>query len=35
MGKVNEKFVIILNVDRVLSMDEMASLAEVNEANAH
>ncbi len=29
MGKVNGKFVIILNVDKVLSMDEMSSLAGV------
>lgn len=27
MGKVNGKFVIILNVDRVLSLDEMTSLS--------
>ena len=27
MGKVNQKFVIILNVNRVLSMDEMSELA--------
>lgn len=26
MGKINEKFVIILNVDQVLSVEEMASL---------
>lgn len=26
MGKVNDKFVIILNADRVLSLDEMAAL---------
>jgi purine-binding chemotaxis protein CheW len=29
MGKVNGKFVIILNVDHVLSLDEMSSLAGV------
>lgn len=27
MGKVNHKFVIILNIDKVLSIDEMAELA--------
>ena len=30
MGKVNDKFVIILNVDRVLSIDEMAVLSGVD-----
>ena len=30
MGKVNGKFVILLNVDRVLSCDELASLARFN-----
>ncbi|MES2663005.1 MAG: chemotaxis protein CheW [Pseudomonadota bacterium] len=30
MAKVNNKFVIVLNVDRVLSIDEMAMLSEVN-----
>jgi purine-binding chemotaxis protein CheW len=30
MGKVDGKFVIILNVDHVLSQDEMSSLAGVN-----
>jgi purine-binding chemotaxis protein CheW len=34
MGKVNGKFVIILNVDHVLSLDEMSSLAHVGEAVA-
>jgi len=29
MGKVEGKFVIILNVDQVLSLDEMSSLADV------
>jgi purine-binding chemotaxis protein CheW len=29
MGKVNQKFVIILQIDRVLSVDEMALLADV------
>jgi purine-binding chemotaxis protein CheW len=29
MAKVNGKFVIVLNVDRVLSVDEMAMLSEV------
>jgi purine-binding chemotaxis protein CheW len=29
MAKVNGKFVIVLNVDRVLSVDEMARLSEV------
>ena len=32
MGKVEAKFVIILNVDRVLSLDEMATLAAVVDA---
>lgn len=27
MGKVNDRFMIILNVDRVLSLDELAALA--------
>lgn len=27
MGKVNERFVIILNIDKVLSVDEMSELA--------
>jgi hypothetical protein len=31
MGKVNGKFVIILNIQRVLSVDEMASLANVSQ----
>lgn len=30
MGKVNDKFVIILNADRVLSVDEMAMLSGTN-----
>jgi purine-binding chemotaxis protein CheW len=34
MGKVDGKFVIILNVDHVLSLDEMASLTGVNESTA-
>jgi purine-binding chemotaxis protein CheW len=29
MGKINDKFVIILNIQHVLSMDDMASLAGV------
>lgn len=29
MGKVNERFVIILNLDQVLSVDEMAELVQV------
>jgi purine-binding chemotaxis protein CheW len=33
MGKVAGKFVIILQIDRVLSVDEMALLANVAEAN--
>lgn len=32
MGKVNNKFVIILNVNHVLSMDEMAVLAAANQS---
>ncbi|HLA35378.1 MAG TPA: chemotaxis protein CheW [Rhodocyclaceae bacterium] len=31
MGKINGKFVIILNIQRVLSVDEIASLAVVSE----
>ncbi len=34
MGKVDGKFVIILNVDHVLSLDEMSSLAGVNPGTA-
>jgi purine-binding chemotaxis protein CheW len=34
MGKVDGKFVIILNVDHVLSLDEMSSLAGVNTSTA-
>ncbi|HEX5337014.1 MAG TPA: chemotaxis protein CheW, partial [Gallionella sp.] len=34
MGKVDGKFVIILNVDHVLSLDEMASLAGVGKETA-
>jgi purine-binding chemotaxis protein CheW len=34
MGKVNGKFVIILNVDHVLSLDEMSSLAGVGTGSA-
>lgn len=34
MGKVNGKFVIILNIHRVLSVDEMATLAGVAGADA-
>lgn len=30
MGKVNEKFVIILDINRVLSVDEMSSLSAIN-----
>ena len=33
MGKVNQKFVIILEIQRVLSVDEMAMLANVSQAN--
>jgi purine-binding chemotaxis protein CheW len=33
MGKVGGKFVIILQIDRVLSVDEMALLADVGHAN--
>jgi purine-binding chemotaxis protein CheW len=34
MGKVNGKFVIILDADKVLSVDEMASLTGAEEATA-
>jgi purine-binding chemotaxis protein CheW len=34
MGKVNEKFVIILNIDRVLSVEEMAMLTGIGAGNA-
>ena len=33
MGKVNQKFVIILQIDRVLSVDEMAMLADVSQSS--
>ena len=29
MGKVNEKFIILLNIDRVLSIEELGELSEV------
>jgi purine-binding chemotaxis protein CheW len=32
MGKVNQKFVILLDVDHVLALDELAGLAEAAEA---
>ncbi len=35
MGKVNNQFVIILNVNHVLSMDEMAILASESQGVAH
>jgi purine-binding chemotaxis protein CheW len=35
MGKMNGKFVIILDVDHVLAPDEMSTLAEVQEAVAN
>ncbi|MDD2761375.1 MAG: chemotaxis protein CheW [Methylomonas sp.] len=36
VGKVNDEFVIILNVDRVLEMDEIAALASVStEGKSH
>lgn len=34
MGKINGKFVIILNIQYVLSMDDMAMLAEVGSGSA-
>ncbi|MBI5923767.1 MAG: chemotaxis protein CheW, partial [Betaproteobacteria bacterium] len=34
MGKVNGKFVILLDIQRVLSVDEMATLAKVDEQTA-
>lgn len=34
MGKINGKFVIILNIQHVLSMDDMATLAAHSNANA-
>ncbi|MFZ2405469.1 MAG: chemotaxis protein CheW [Methylobacter sp.] len=34
MGKINGKFVIILNIQHVLSMDDMAALAGVSSASA-
>ena len=30
MGKVNEKFIILLNIDRVLSIEELGELSEVD-----
>lgn len=35
MGKVNQKFVIILNIQKVLSVDEMAALSHVGGHAAH
>ena len=35
MGKVDGKFVIILNIQQVLSMDDMAALAEIGNNAAH
>jgi purine-binding chemotaxis protein CheW len=35
MGKINGKFVIILNIQHVLSMDDMAALAAVGAASAN
>jgi purine-binding chemotaxis protein CheW len=34
MGKVGDRFVILLNADRVLSVDEMATLSVVTETPA-
>jgi len=34
MGKVKDKFVIILNANKVLSVDEMAKLSEVDTKGA-
>jgi purine-binding chemotaxis protein CheW len=34
MGKVNDKFVIILNVHNVLSVDEMAQLSQASQLGA-
>jgi len=34
MGKVNGKFVILLNIDRVLSVEEIAMLSNVDGATA-
>jgi len=34
MGKVDEEFVIILNIDRVLSLDDLALLAESKDVDA-
>ena len=34
MGKVNGKFVILLNVNRVLSVDEIAAMAQVSDVAA-
>ena len=33
MGKVDEQFVILLNIDKVLSMDDLAKLSQVNESS--
>ena len=35
MGKINGKFVIILNIHQVLSVEEMATLAGVGGTEAH
>ena len=34
MGKVNGKFVVLLDVDRILSLDEVAVLAAMNKENS-
>ena len=34
MGKVNGKFVIILNIQHVLSVDEMATLSEIEQSGS-
>lgn len=34
MGKINDRFVIILNVDQVLSVDEMAQLSQAAQLSA-
>ncbi len=33
MGKDNERFMILLNIDKVLSMDDLAELSQVNESS--
>ncbi len=31
MGKINDQFVILLNIDKVLTMDDLSTLSQINE----